>query len=356
MGWLRGAASTAALIGTLLVTGAAAPAAAATPTADAAPAVLPAARLIDVLMGSPDVVGATGASGDVVTVTQRRKGKPIARRQDTTDALGWFEVRLAPIRAGDRLVIGFNGTRTVTVPRLELAGNPTTDRIAGRLPVLNGFTNVNIGGAIGSYALGGSIRTVATDGAGRFSAKVPGLSGAERLELAWQNAATDQFRVEVGMTAAEVQRGQTFVQAFGRSGTVVPVTLLSANGKARATAAVRIPAGRTMGRGTFRKNGVRIKVRAGDRVRIGHVTGLEVVTDPLTLGPTGASATCFPNQDWIIGTVFGGGAFSALANGTADGTGTVTAAWAGPLSSGTVVRLYCENARGWVIWLTGSIL
>ena len=346
MGWMSRAGSVAALIGMLLATSSPGPAAAAPPTA----------HLIDVTVGSPEVVGSTGDEGDTVTIIQKRGGKRLARRQATTDAIGFFQVRLAPIRAGDQLVLRFQGTRTVTVPRLQLAGNPTTDRVSGRLPTPNGVATIAVSNAIGTFSLGGSTANAPTDATGRFATKIAGLSGAERLELTWQNAVDDQFRAEVTMAAAEIQDGKTWVRAFGRSGRTVTVELRAPNGRLRATAAVRIRPGLSSGSAAFRRNGAKVAVRPGDRIRIGRVAGLTVLQGALTLGPTGANATCFANQDWIIGTVFGAGAFSALDQGTADGAGTVSASWATPLPSGAKVRLMCENANGWVQDMTGSVL
>ena len=56
----------------------------------------------------------------------------------------------------------------------------------------------------------------------------------------------------------------------------------------------------------------------------------------------------------MIGTTFGNGAFSYLDDGTASGTGAVSATWVTPLLSGTKIRLMCENARGWTQDMTGT--
>ncbi len=80
---------------------------------------------------------------------------------------------------------------------------------------------------------------------------------------------------------------------------------------------------------------------------IGGAVGLTVRAPDLDATPTTLTATCFPNQDWIAGTVFGTGAFSYVDDGTANGSGAVSGSWASPLTAGTRLRLLCENAKGY---------
>lgn len=305
------------------------------------------AATIHVTLGSPEVRGSTGSSAHTLTLKQKRNGSVIATKTFTSGSSGFFEVNLKPVRIGDRFVIQFQGTRTVTVPRLTLTGNAATDTVSGHLPK-PGDAEVEISNAVGGFSLSGAgTPTFPTDSDGDFSGSYPGLSGADRLELRWFNGSLDSFTVEIAMTAVQTRVGSTKASLFGRPGATVKAVLLAPNGALRGTATVTLPTTFIAAEGTFRKNGSPVKVKAGDRVRIGTTTGLTLRTPDLQVVGTSATATCFPNQDWVIGTTFGGGAFSYLDDGTADGSGGVAASWANPLTPGTKVRLMCENAKGW---------
>ena len=300
---------------------------------------------INATLGAPEV---RGFAGDLQTVTvrQKRGGNVIAKRTVSADSSGFFEMTLKPVKAGDKLVVVVNGSRTVTVPKVRLSGNAATDTVSGHLPV-PGDTYVGISNTVGTFSLGGGNPSFTTDSNGDFSGTYAGLQGADRLELRWSNAAGDAFTVELALTAADVQTGSAKVWLFGRPGASVTADLLAPNGTVRGTARGTIPNGFPASHATFRKNGSQVVVKPGDRVRMGRTVGLTVRTPDLAVGSLSALATCFPNQDWVLGTVFGAGAFSYLDNGTADGAGNVSATWLSALTSGTKVKLLCENAKGW---------
>lgn len=313
----------------------------------------PAANVF-VTIGSPEVRGFAGNAANTLTLKLKRAGSVISTKTFTTEPSGFFRVRLKPVKIGDQVVVQFQGTRTVKVPKLTLKGNPTTDTVSGHLPT-PGTAEVEISNAVGGFSLGGAgTPDYPTDSKGDFSGPYPGLAGADRLELRWSNALGDSFTVEVAMTAIQTRVGSTKATLFGRPGATVTATLLTPAGKVRGTATLTLPTTFISGEATFRKNGSPVKVKAGDRVRIGTVTGLTLRTPDLVIGSSSATATCFPNQDWVIGTTFGNGAFSYLDDGTASGTGAVSATWVTPLLSGTKIRLMCENARGWTQDMTGT--
>lgn len=98
-----------------------------------------------------------------------------------------------------------------------------------------------------------------------------------------------------------------------------------------------------------------MKVRAGDRITHSAAPKLlfKVRTPDLVLTkPDGGSinATCFPDGAYVLGHIFGAGAFDYLADGVtvagplavADITGLGTT-----LPSGYRVLLICEDARGY---------
>jgi hypothetical protein len=310
---------------------------------------------VHVTIGSPEVRGYAGSAANTVTLKLKRDGSVIASTTVTTQASGFFEVNLKPVRIGDKVVIGFQGQRTVTVPKVTLKGNAATDTVSGHLPK-PGEADVEISNAVGSFSLSGAgTPTYLTDGKGDFSGSYPGLSGADRLELRWFNTTLDSFTVELAMTAVQAQVGASKAWLFGRPGTTVKAVLLASNGTVRGAATVTLPGSFPIAQATFRKNGSPVKAKAGDRIRIGTVTGLTLRTPDLVVSSTAATATCFPNQDWVIGTTFGAGAFSYLDDGTADGSGGVAASWASPLGSGTKVRLMCENGKGWTQDMTDTV-
>lgn len=331
------------LIGTLLAVGA---------PALAGPA--PAAT-IHLTIGSSEVRGFAGDAANTVTLTLKRDGAVIASKTFTTETSGFFEVNLKPVRIGDKVVIGFQGQRTVTVPKVTLKGNAATDTVSGHLPK-PGAAEVEISNAVGTFSLSGAgTPTFMTDSNGDFSGTYPGLSGADRLELRWFNVTLDSFTVEIAMTAIQTRVGSSAATLFGRSGATVKAVLLAPNGTQRGTATATLPKTFIATPATFRKNGAPVKVKAGDRVRIGTTTGLTLRTPDLVVTATSATATCFPDQDWVIGTVFGAGAFSYLDDGTAGGAGAVAASWASPVSSGTKIRLQCENAKGWTQEMVATV-
>jgi hypothetical protein len=319
-------------------------AASAAPVAAAGPVV----QLGRVMLGDGEVLGAAPDSSLKVTIRQQRGGRTIAADTAQPDPSGFFGVALKPVRAGDRLVLKRGAdVRTVVVPALELGGDAATDQIAGRIPTHHLATQVAVSDVVGTFSLGGRPPVPVVSGAhGRFHASAPGLSGADRLELSWDNATGDTFSIETAMAAAQVRNGSAAVTAWGRAGQTVSVELRSGNGTIRGTARVRIRQGGTSGTGTFRKAGAAVKVHAGDQLRIGGRAMLLTLGHSLDAAPTSLSATCFPDQDWVAGEQFGSGAISYLDDGTADGTGTVTGSWLGPLASGAKVILLCENARG----------
>lgn len=306
----------------------------------------PPAATVSVMIGSPQIYGYAGSSAHSMTLRQKRNGTVIATKTFTTESDGFFAVRLKPVKIGDQIAIQYLGTRTMTVPKVTLTANASTNRIAGHLPQA-GEAEVQIADVIGTFSKGGTTQTFTTDANGDFSGTHPGLTGADRLELRWYSAPGDAIGVELRLAAAQVEVGSAKVWLFGRNGAKVKADLLAPNGTVRGTATATLPTTTTIGQGTFRKNGTAVKVKAGDRVRIGGNVGLVVRTPNLTATATTLSATCFPNQEWIAGTIFGAGAFSYVADGTANGSGAVNGSWVSPLSAGTKLRLMCENAAGY---------
>lgn len=309
-----------------------------------------------VTIGSPEVLGVVDGVTTTVTLKLKRNGSIIATKTLETEPSGFFDTRLKPVRIGDRIIIVFEGTRTVTVPEVTLKANPTTDILSGHLPTPGSEADIEVSNSVGSFSLtGGGNFEVLAGPDGDFSVPYPGLSGANRLELRWYNPLNDSFTVEMAVTAVQTRVGSAKAWLFGRPGKTVTAELRAPDGSLRGTARVTLPGTFYSAEATFRRNGTAVKVKAGDRVRIGTTTGLTLRTPDLVVGSTSATATCFPNQDWVIGTVFGAGAFSYLADGTTDGAGALTASWSSPLASGTKVRLMCENAKGWAQDMTGTV-
>ena len=146
---------------------------------------------------------------------------------------------------------------------------------------------------VGSYTKGSTNPTFPTDSGGRFSGGLPGLAGADEVELRWSNSDGDAFTIRRAATAAEVQVGSPKAWLWGAPRATVTARLLARDGDVRGTATVTIPGGQSSAQATFRRNGSAVKVRPGDRVRIGTQTGLKVRTPDLEAATLSLVATCF---------------------------------------------------------------
>ena len=294
--------------------------------------------------------------GDAITVKQRRNGSRIASAS-TTASGGSFRVRLKPILAGDRLVVIQNGvTRTITVPDLRLTADAARDKVSGRIPPGDQEASVAIAWQVGSFKLGGYAVEAPTASKGAFTTGTGAdLQGGETVELSWSSASDDVLRVLTAAPSVTVQAGSSTVQVHGPRGARATITLTSSGGTVRGTATVTqsVTGGAVIG--NFRKNGVKVKVKAGDRVVHSAATAISLRVIPPTLdlrAPAGGSirATCFPRGHYVLGHVTGSGAFSYLADGLVGGGGIAIDALidsSDPLPSGYRVLLICETAQGY---------
>jgi hypothetical protein len=157
--------------------------------------------------------------------------------------------------------------------------------------------------------------------------------------------------------------GKPTVDVYGPTATMATISLRSASGALRGTARVRPAPGGASTTGTFRKNGQPVKVKAGDRVTDSQAPGvvLRVLTPDLQLDPSGngsLTATCFQGADYAVGELFGNGALSFIARGTAHPGGALSVADlvdSGPLPSGFRVQLSCETRKGFTQTMTKRV-
>ncbi|MFN8621837.1 MAG: hypothetical protein U0869_13985 [Chloroflexota bacterium] len=316
----------------------------------------PIVQLGSVTLGDPVVHAGTADGSLKVRLVQKRGGRTIASDVKRPDSSGFVDLTVKPVKGGDVLVVTRGTiTRSVRVPALQLAGNAFTGYVSGRTPTPSAPTTVYVSYGVGGYTMGSDDVPVVTDTHGRFWFDLLPPWGAEELRLDWRNAALDTFHAVAGLTAVQVRTGQAKVWAWGRLGQAVTVELRSINGGLRGVATVRIPTYATSGLGTFRKNGVAVKVRPGDRIRALDHLLLVPLTPSISAAPTSVSATCFPSQSWLVGTLSPQGAVSYLDDGTADPSGTVSGSWAGSLPSGARIILFCENDLGSTQELVGTV-
>lgn len=306
------------------------------------------------------IVGVLADPSQSVSIKQKRNGVVIASRTVMADSGGFFMPTVKPLLADDRLVIKQGADkRTIPVPDLRLRLNAALDAAGGRVPTSDLHADLTIERRTGHFTHGSDHLPVVAHADGTFSADLSSLAdleGGDAVALSWMTARDDDFAITVTVPSVVVQVGRSSVDVYGKPGSPATITLRSAGGTIRGTATVTPAwAGQSV-TGVFRKNGSKVKVRAGDRVSHSGRPGvsLKVRTPDLEVVATSngyLSATCFPGGEFVAGEVFGAGAFSAFGSGPTGPGGSVYLAnltnGSGDLPSGTRVLLICETDKGY---------
>ena len=345
----------------MLVLGSTFPAAAAGPLTGARPVVPADFPLVaNVVVGSRTFNGFFVTIGATVKLTQKRKGATLATATKVADASGDVSLKLKPLQPGDAVLIDVDGAqRTLTIPDLRLSIDAASDRLSGRVPTSQLDGHLAVASQVGSYTLGGDNQDFTAHADGTFSedlTSIHDIQGGELVRLDWVSPANDSFSLDSFAPAVTTQVGLSTVEVYGKGGSTATVTLKASNGAVRGSAKVTIPRDGRPATATFHKSGAKVAVKAGDRIvhSAAPAISFKVLANTLVLTKTGGgdvSATCFPSSLYVLGSIFGGGAFDYLADGATDSTGALSVSdisnTGTTLPSGYQVMLICENADGY---------
>jgi len=292
------------------------------------------------------------AGADPLTVVHRRGGTLMARVVVASEP--GARPCVGTLRPGDSIRIRQSGQlrRSLEVPdlrlRIDLLANRITGRVPASAPSASLFGSLEIAGL--EVAQFDATPEVATDGT--FVHDMDGtfrMTAGDPVALRWQSTDGDLFGIWESTPSVMVMAGRSRVEVTARHGTRFTVTLRDGD-RTRATFARQLPPYEVWTAGDLRRNGVAIRVVAGNRVLHAHRSGamLTVLPKAITLEATdggSVATTCFPGTIAVIDvndqrrfTQPVGPTGLVAADDLTDGDGD--------LASGDWVLVGCENGKG----------
>jgi hypothetical protein len=287
----------------------------------------------------------------------RSDGTVLETRRDASASFEWSVcfVHHKPV-AGNRIRL-INGAmdRTARVPDLTIAPDRVTNVVRGHAPA---GTTVQL-----SYAACDSEgictkkppTTVTADGHGRFRKDLSStidIDGSDQVRVIYANSHEDRF-IRFGRAPhMEITRPDRFVLSCLPLGTTT-LRLLSATGALRAIKSFHTQRACTTVSGRFRKDGHAVNLHAGDRIKSDFASDATMVWPSASVSASGYtySLRCFPNADWHLTIVDGGGVTSY--SGTTDADGRFSILGYQLIAPGASLRVTCESPRGDRVIATG---
>lgn len=317
-----------------------------------------------VSMGDCGLSGSAAAGSTVRVIVRDRADRKVLDRQVTANESGTWHAECIDgrFKGGEHITARSDGTlrRLLVVPRLSLIIDRGANEARGHGPA-SGPPSVHLGidacvpGLItceGS-AVDVDVATDPSTGDWEYPFGSFDTGGADNGRVVWSSTFGDQV-YRLGRTPyLQVEAGSAGVRGFGRPGVPLTVTLRSSSGVLRATATATPSAPYSGWTATFRRNGVKVKVRVGDRVTATFASdaSLRVRDIPISadVGNDQIHGRCRPGGAFGVRWVDDAGAYQGQGYGTSnlgDGNWTVLAPG---IDTGWTFTAWCDNAAGDVV-------